>query len=98
MNRQLQFTSEAEADVSSAYSYYEDCLKGLGSDFILCLEESLERMSRNPEMYPIAYKGLRRALIKRYPFGVFYLVESEAVVVIAVMHCSRNPDSWKKRI
>ncbi len=50
-----------------------------------------------PLMYPNVHRNTRRAIIQRFPFGVFYREEAETVIVVAVMHGSRNPRRWKKR-
>ncbi|MGR3178995.1 MAG: hypothetical protein ACUZ8E_13160 [Candidatus Anammoxibacter sp.] len=48
-------------------------------------------------MYPVIHRYTRRSVIHRFPFGIFYRVEESSVVVVAVMHCSRHSQHWKKR-
>jgi plasmid stabilization system protein ParE len=48
-------------------------------------------------MYPVVFVDLRRALVRRFPYAVFYEVEPERIVVYAVFHCSQDPDKWKAR-
>jgi len=88
---------EAEADISEAYEYYESCREGLGSDFVLCIEESLARITKNPNQYRPIYKNVLRALVRRFPFGVYYVVLEERVSVIGVVHARKNPEHWKAR-
>ena len=98
MPYQLRIRSAAEADIQDAYQYYEKCRKGLGQDFILCIEASLDKITKNPNHYPIVHKNIHRILIRRFPFGLFFVVKENIVVVLAVMHGSRSPRRWKARM
>ena len=89
--------AEAEADIKDAYQWYESQRKGLGESYLLCIEEALSRISRTPLIYAIIYKDIRRALIHRFPFGVFYIEGEVNITVLAVLHARRNPQSWKER-
>ena len=62
---------EVESDIKDAYEWYEAQRKGLGEGFLLCIEEALSRVSRNPEIYSVVYKEVRRVLIHRFPFVCF---------------------------
>ena len=88
---------EAESDIKDAYEWYEAQRKGLGEGFLLCIEEALSRASRNPEIYSVVYKDVRRVLIHRFPFGVFFIKGDENISVLAVLHARRNPKTWKGR-
>ncbi len=97
MSYSLLLRPEAQADLDEAYYWYEQRHEGLGADFLLCVEEGLERIRRTPELYPLVHKELRRMLIRRFPYGLFYLVEEEMIVVVAVFHASRDPKQWQSR-
>ena len=88
---------EAEEDLKEAFDYYEDCREGLGADFLLCVEEALARLSKNPNLNRKVFKSVRRSLVKRFPYGLFYLVQGSNVSIISVLHARKNPSSWKKR-
>jgi toxin ParE1/3/4 len=62
---------EAENDLQDAYSYFELCRTGLGADFMLCIEESLAKISRNPQHYPVVYNSIHRILVHRFPLWCF---------------------------
>jgi len=95
--KNLVILPEAEADIKDAYEWYEAQRKGLGEGFLLCIEEALSRASRNPEIYSVVYKDVRRLLIHRFPFGVFFIEGEESISVLAVLHARRNPKKWKGR-
>jgi toxin ParE1/3/4 len=88
---------EAQADLHDAYWWYERQRAGLGADFLLCVEESLQKVRRNTEIYPRIRKSVRRASVRRFPYGLFYVVEESVVVVIGVFHASRDPQCWQER-
>ena len=89
---------EARADLLDAFMWYQEQREGLGFDFKLCVDQVISSLQRNPLIHKIVYQEIRRAVTKRFPFGVFYIVEKEKIVVLAVSHARRDPDSWKTRI
>lgn len=88
---------EAEADTREAYTWYEAKRPGLGDEFLLCLEAAIETARREPEACPTVHGAVRRAFTKRFPDGVFFVRESEVIVVHAVYHAARNPRGWQGR-
>lgn len=88
---------EAELDIEEAARWYEKQLAGLGSAFLDEFLVTLERVAELPSLYPTVYRNIRRALTHRFPFGIYYRIENERLVVIAVMHGSQSPARWKKR-
>jgi plasmid stabilization system protein ParE len=97
MSLTLIIRPEAEADLAEARDWYESQRKGLADEFKLCVEGALERIHRMPELQAEVYKGIRRSLLRRFPYAVLYRVEETRVVVIAVMHTRRDPERWQSR-
>jgi plasmid stabilization system protein ParE len=87
----------AAADVEDAFAWYERQRPGLGVDFRLELQAALDRVAEKPELYQMIRRDTRRALLRRFPYGVFYRVYPEAIVVVAVMHGRRDPRRWQSR-
>ena len=58
----------------------------------------IERMSNNPLQFPTVFKNVRRALLRRFPYSLFFVVEDSALIVIACFHASRDPSHWQNRI
>jgi plasmid stabilization system protein ParE len=98
VRRYAQLTREAEADLAEAFEYYETQLAGLGHEFVATVEQQLERIVGNPAQYQVRHRGVRRGVMRRFPYAVFYLVEGEAVVVLAIEHQARDPEHWKQRL
>lgn len=97
MKYSLTVRQEAELDINSTFRYYENQRLGLGHDFLLCVEEALSKIERNPSRYRIIYKDVRRIAVHRFPYRIFYLVQDRQVIVTAVFHVRRDPQSWENR-
>src|SRR5215813_12941845 len=89
---------EAEADAAAAFDWYEEQRFGLGIEFLSQLERCLERIGDFPEGNPVIYRKYRRALTSRFPYKVFYIVESEYISVVAIIHAARHPQRWRTRL
>jgi plasmid stabilization system protein ParE len=92
------FTPGATDDVAEAYAWYEEREPGLGEDFLRCVEACLMLVLRNPRLFPCALDDFRRALIRRFPFEIFYELTPEGLVVYSVFHCSQDPGKWRRRL
>lgn len=96
MSRELVIRPEAEADIADALGWYEARVPGLGSQFLLILDAVFNSILRDPNVYPRVHKQVHRALTRRFPFAVFFLLEKKRIVVLSVFHVKRNPRIWKK--
>jgi len=93
----VHFRPEGEIDIEDASNWYEKQRKGLGYDFLGEVLTVCETFSENPNMYPAVHRHTRRAVMHRFPFGIYYRIEDKHIVVVAIMHGSRHPKRWKKR-
>ena len=96
MSLPLIITPDAEMDLAEAKSWYERHA-GLGKEFLLCVEEALDRIRLLPEAYREVAPGVRRVIVRRFPYGLYYRVELDQIVVIALYHCKRPPRGWQER-
>lgn len=88
----------AAADIEDAYEWYEPQRPGLGEEFLAALQSTQSRVLEQPEAYPVLHRGTRRALVpQRFPYGLFYRVYGETIVVVACMHAKRDPRRWQRR-
>jgi len=97
MSRRLIVRPEAEAEIEAAFDWYEDCATGLGTDFLLSLDEVFNSIVLNPLQYPCVHRIIRRALTRRFPYEVFFVEEEKTIVVLSVFHAKRNPKIWQNR-
>ena len=97
MTARVEVTPEADADITEAYSWYRGRGLGLGEEFLRSLDACLDEVARFPDSNPVVHHSLRRALIRRFPYCVFYLVQLNRVVVIGLFHARRDPGVWQRR-
>ena len=94
----VRFTEAARAELIEAHDWYEAKAPGLGHRFRAEIDSVVERMADNPRQFPMVFKTLRRARAKKFPYALFFLVEPEALLVVACFHSSRDPRQWQKRV
>jgi plasmid stabilization system protein ParE len=97
VKRTLEVRKPAQADITDAVRWYEQQDKGLGAEFLRALEACFARIQRSPEAHAPVHPRVRRALLRRFPYGVFYVVEEHRISVIACLHVRRRPGAWKRR-
>ena len=92
----LKFSTRALRETGEAQEWYELQSPGLGEEFIAAMELQLKRLEQAPLLYAEAIPNVRRALLPRFPYGLFYAVRGNLVHVLAVLHDARNPNRWPK--
>ena len=94
----LRVASAAETEIAEALRYYEQQSPGLGRELLIEYEAALRRIIDHPEAWRRIGPNSRRCLIRRFPYGIVYARESNAIVVTAFMALRRNPRRWDERI
>jgi len=97
VNRRLLFRPEAAVELAAAYDWYEARVEGLGNEFVRAVDACLASIERGPHVYPIVHKEIRRALLRRFPYGIFYIFNDIEIVILACFHVRRDPKIWEKR-
>ena len=97
MSRRLVVLPEAEADILAAGRWYEMQQAGLGATFIDALASALDSIRTAPRRFPRVHDHIQRALLRRFPYGVFFIDDRETIRVIAVLHAARDPGAWRRR-
>jgi plasmid stabilization system protein ParE len=85
----------AEAEMTLSYAWYEDERPGLGEEFLQAVNTAFTSIRDNPNLCPFVHRQIRRALVHRFPFAVFYVVRGANVIVLHVLHTSRSPSRWR---
>jgi plasmid stabilization system protein ParE len=93
----LVASPRVDLDVAAAYQWYENEAPGLGVEFLDHLLAAYDRIARGPLQYQGHRASIRRALLRRFPYAVYFAVEGNLVVVLAVLHASRDPAEWQRR-
>jgi len=97
MNHSVVLLDAARADLAAAVDWYHDCQPGLETDFLLCLEETIDRVARHPLAYALVHDEFRKAMIHRFPFAIIYRVARGQIYIAAILHTSREPRVWQAR-
>lgn len=88
----LRYTDRARDDLEIAFRWYEMQRRGLGFDFLDCIESSIISILDFPELFPAIYLTFRRCVIRRFPFSIFYTIESDMVVVHSIFDNRQDPE------
>lgn len=96
MAYRLKFSARALRETGEAQEWYESQSPGLGEEFIAAMELQLKRLEQAPLLFAEVIPDVRRALLPRFPFGLFYVVRGNLVHILAVLHDARNPNRWPK--
>jgi len=94
----FDFHPEALAEFQHAARRYRLSQEGMGLRFVSCVEDAIDRILEAPLRWRILEEDVRRCLTRVFPYAVLYTVEPEFVLIIAIMHCHRDPGYWRERI
>ena len=94
MTRELIVRRRAEAQAFHARNWYESQLDGLGRRFVAELDQAIQNAHENPQHYQVVHREIRRVLLRRFPYAVFFISEPERVVVLAILHQYEDPTKW----
>ena len=93
----VRFTADARADLNDALNWYETHAPEIASQFRNALRVVVARIGENPRQFPASAHQTRRALLRRFPYLVFFRETDAAIYVVAVFHTSRDPTTWRRR-
>lgn len=82
VERRLILRKEAVLDISEVQEYYESCRIGLGNELLLCVEEVLDEIEAFPLRYRMLHRTIRRAVLHRFPYGIYYVASDAGVSVL----------------
>ena len=88
---------EAASEYYDAAQWYADISPQLSQRFAQAVEDTVQTLSESPLRFAVVHKDRRRAGVRRFPYGLIFLVEPTRIVVIACFHGKRNPRDWQRR-
>lgn len=88
----LRYTDRAKEDLEVAFVWYERQRRGLGFEFLDCVESAVKSIIQRPEMFRVHYSVFLGCVIRRFPFSIFYTIEGNEIVVHSVFDNRRDPD------
>jgi plasmid stabilization system protein ParE len=93
-----EFHPEALEDYQAATHWYAQSGTALALRFVDAIEDAIWKVSEAPERWRILEEDVHRCLTRVFPYAILYTIEPEFVLIVAVMHCSREPGYWRHRL
>lgn len=94
----VRLADGVERDLTDAVLKYEKARDGLGDEFSIVVGEAISEIADNPQRWPAEVGDVRRFLLHRFPYKIIYQLREEVLWIYAVMHTSRRPGYWRKRV
>jgi toxin ParE1/3/4 len=91
------FHPEALIEYAKAVEYYTERSTELGQAFIDALEDAVYRIRESPTRWRVVDEDVRQCLTRKFPYAILYTIEQDYILILTVMHCSREPGYWKNR-
>jgi toxin ParE1/3/4 len=93
----IHYNRAAKKELFDSSFYYSKQAPGLGAQFLHEVEVFTSRIALSPNRWPRYSKDVRRCVMSRFPFGIYYRVDGEKIRILAIAHSSRYPAYWKLR-
>lgn len=93
----VRFTPAARAELIHGQDWYEAEQPGLGRRFTAEIDRTVQRMAVAPLQFRPMFKTVRRARVKIFPYGLFFVIDGDTLLVIACFHSRRDPQEWQAR-
>ena len=94
----VEFLEPAKKELAEAIAWYNRESEGLGYRFAVEVRRTLSRILQHPQAWPMISRRTRRCRTSGFPYGVIYQIRDDTILIVAVMHLHRHPDSWKSRL
>ena len=94
----LSYHPDAEAELLDAVAFYEERVRGLGDQFLHESKLAVSELAGSPERWPIVEADIRRRIMRRFPFAIYFRVLESEIRRLVVKHHSRHPDYWRYRL
>ena len=94
----LEAIPAVELDIEAAFDWYERENLGLGVEFLDQLRAAYQRILDHPSGYQELRSGIRRAFTRLFPYAIYFSIEGDAIIVVAVLHAARDPAEWQRRV
>jgi toxin ParE1/3/4 len=92
------FRPEAEREFDEAFDWYNARQPGLGIRFVAAVQAVFDSIAALPKMHAVVLADVRKAVVRRFTYCVFYRPLDDQIEVIAVFHTSRDPSIWQDRV
>lgn len=98
MTWEIAYHKKARLEFKAGYRWYEKEKEGLGEEFAECVYEAIAYLEKKPKIHAKVYKDVRKAVVSRFPYCVYYTIEANRVYIISVFHSIQDPAKWQSRV
>ena len=91
MNYQLQLSDSAKADLTEIVLWYAGKSVGISEHFEMQVQSSLALLRHYPLAFGVIHKRVRKLNMSVFPYGIFYEIRKDCILVLAILHHSRYP-------
>lgn len=98
MSRRLIVRPLAARDLREAQDWYDEQRPGLGDEFRAAVDLQLARVLERPQLYPVVYRDVRRAILRRFPYLLYFGLNGDEIVLLACLHGRRDPARLQYRL
>jgi plasmid stabilization system protein ParE len=91
------YLPEAMDDIDAGFAHFEQTLVGLGDRFLEALRQSVDQVIAMPELFGAVDRDIRAVSLRRFPYLLFYRVEKDRILIVAVQHGRRSWSAWQDR-
>ena len=88
---------EATTELTEAGRFYEQKVRSLGAQFLDAVDEAVAVIAAAPNRWPVVEDDVRRYLMPRFPYAIYYRALPDEIRILAFKHHSRHPDYWRHR-
>jgi plasmid stabilization system protein ParE len=96
VTRRLVLRPQAETELLEARDWYDQQQAGLGEQFALEVDLTVSAVLERPLSFPVVQGATRRAIVQRFPYGVFFRILSDEIVILGIVHGHRDPKRWRE--
>lgn len=93
-----KFHPDALAEYREAALWYANREGSVAEKFVIAIEDAIQRIVEAPVRWRILEEDIRRCLAHVFPYAILYTIETDFILIVAVMHCSREPGYWRNRL
>jgi toxin ParE1/3/4 len=94
----VKLLSGADAEPQDAFNRFEDYREGFGAEFMAAVDAYLTRISVFPEIAPIYFENVRRQVMQRFPYGIFYEPQPTRILVLTILDLRQDQEQIFKRL
>jgi plasmid stabilization system protein ParE len=98
MSFSVVFRRIAKCEFDDAISWYQDRREGLGREFSVAVEQQLEKIALSPNQFSCVKGDVRRAVLQRFPYSIYFIVEDDRILVLPIFHARRAPNHLDDRL